>query len=468
MDPTRDSVGFLRGPQPLEVNGSLADVSYSPSSHPPTTTALEGIHDEQNSEEVTEQGTVVPSHDDLFHFLDSLSPRLSEAANPAHVQQDHHQQQSVTGPSSTSLSVQSTPSLTFTEHLDHASSSLGFFFDPLVVSVCDDNNYNKQIQDNQLKSLSSLSSTFATNGKGFDARDINMPFDLSLPLFDTIAYPVVHPHQSIPPYEKSSSTAPLGSGIDPVALDSTLDSPLALSQDASPWSDLLASPMFSLPESGTVSETPLPPLDSPNVAPSLSEPTGSLFPPLPTPSALPYDSMATTLRPLPPVPVRLDFALPTPPPPTSAETPSPTDIKPRRKQSRPEPSGFRTSIPLLDLDAPIQTRNPVLASSTSRKRITAGAEKALAKKRARQEASPTPAVAEPLACVESQGEVAELPADIMAQVERKRLQNTMSARKSRMRKQAKMQELEQENRLLMEENAKLKAQLETFLGLQHQ
>lgn len=40
----------------------------------------------------------------------------------------------------------------------------------------------------------------------------------------------------------------------------------------------------------------------------------------------------------------------------------------------------------------------------------------------------------------------------------------MSARKSRARKQAKMQELEEENRLLAEENAKLKAQLEALLG----
>lgn len=58
----------------------------------------------------------------------------------------------------------------------------------------------------------------------------------------------------------------------------------------------------------------------------------------------------------------------------------------------------------------------------------------------------------------------ELPADIVAQVERKRLQNTMSARKSRARKQMRMQELEEENRGLMEENQRLKAQLELFLN----
>ncbi|GAA5966871.1 hypothetical protein JCM3765_004585 [Sporobolomyces pararoseus] len=425
------------------------------------------IHEQSSAEHHLEGGgTHVPSRDDLLHFLDSLSPRSSTLNTPT-IQE---QQQSVTGPSSTSLSVQSTP-FAFENPELVSTSSLGFFFDPLVVSD-DTNNNTINKQDSQVKPLSS-SSTFSMNGKGFDAGDISMPFDLSLPPFDTILYPVLHQ-----PTEKLPSTVPVGSGIDPVALDSTLDSPLALSQDASPWSDLLASPMFSLPNSGTVSETPLPPLDPSFDTPSSTEPVGSLFPPLPTPSSLYYDTNSTTLRPLPPIPVRPDLAplqqpvsspssasmtLPTPPLLPSRSTSS-SDIKPKR-QGRPEPTGFRTTIPLLDLDAPIQTRNPVVASSTSRKRKTAGALKALAKKRARQEISPTP-VAESVSGGGDPVDPEELPADIAAQVERKRLQNTLSARKSRARKQAKMQELEEENRLLAEENARLKAQLEALLGPQ--
>jgi len=42
----------------------------------------------------------------------------------------------------------------------------------------------------------------------------------------------------------------------------------------------------------------------------------------------------------------------------------------------------------------------------------------------------------------------------------------MSARKSRARKQKKMQELEDENKALMDENTLLKAQLAAILGTQ--
>lgn len=316
-----------------------------------------------------------------------------------------------------------------------------------------------------------------------------MPFDLSLPLFDNTAYPVFHSPPSVhyplagDKTTSSTSTVPLGSGVDPVALDSTLDSPLASSQGASPWSEILASPMFSLPpDSGTFSEASLPPIERSNETRASFESSASLFPPLPTPpTSLPYDPSTTALRPLPPFPVRPNLApvqpipvaspasssmaLPTPP---LRSASSSSDSKVRAGSvsaagARAEPTGFRTTIPLLGPDAPIQTRNPVIASSTSRKRKTAGAEKALAKKRAlqqQQDGSSTPTLpveGEPI-------DPEQLPADIAAQVERKRLQNTMSARKSRARKQAKMQELEEENRLLAEENARLKAQLDALLA----
>lgn len=189
-----------------------------------------------------------------------------------------------------------------------------------------------------------------------------MPFDLSLPLFDTIAYPVFH--QSVQPFEKSSassSTVPLGSGVDPVALDSTLDSPLDFSGDASPWSDLLASPMFSLPNSGTVSETPLPPLD-----PSSEEPS-SLFPPLPTPTALPYESSSTRLRPLPPLPVRPSIAplQSFPSPTSSASMALPT---PLRLDLLPPTSKFNVN---LDLNLPVsEPRSPSSISTLQFKLAT--------------------------------------------------------------------------------------------------
>jgi cell division protein FtsB len=52
-----------------------------------------------------------------------------------------------------------------------------------------------------------------------------------------------------------------------------------------------------------------------------------------------------------------------------------------------------------------------------------------------------------------------LPADIVAAVERKRLQNTLSARKSRARKHARLQELETENEALRARIAELEARL---------
>lgn len=53
----------------------------------------------------------------------------------------------------------------------------------------------------------------------------------------------------------------------------------------------------------------------------------------------------------------------------------------------------------------------------------------------------------------------DVPSDLVAAVERKRLQNTLSARKSRQRKAAKLDELEARNKVLDEENAQLRRKL---------
>ena len=296
----------------------------------------------------------------------------------------------------------------------------------------------------------------------FSSGDTSTPFDLPLfPYTDIIAFASLHP-------DPSTSLA-LGTGIDPVALDSSLTSPLSLSlsQEHSPWEELLASPMFSLPNSepatGRLPDLPLPPFN-----PSFDM-TGSLFPPLDNSSYLPQPpSTSSTYRPLPPLPVRPDIAPVQGPSPTSSTSSVPSNSQDSLKKV--EPTGFRTTIPLLGPEAPIQTRkDPVLPSSTTRKRKTAAAEKALAK-RGRLSASPpietpAPSVSADISTGAENGEE-ELPADIVAAIERKRLQNTMSARKSRARKQKKMQELEDENKALMDENTLLKAQLAAILGTQ--
>lgn len=226
--------------------------------------------------------------------------------------------------------------------------------------------------------------------------------------------------------------------------------------------------MFSLPNSepstGRLSELPLPSLNS------SFDSNQALFPPLDQSTyLLPQvpSSTTTTFRPLPPLPVRPSPAPMQGPSPSSSTSSLPPQSQDSGKRS--EPTGFRTTIPLLGPEAPIQTRkNPVLPSSTTRKRKTAAAEKALAK-RGRLSTSPPIDTPVPSASTDIatgvEGEE-ELPADIVAAMERKRLQNTMSARKSRARKQKKMQELEDENKALMDENNLLKAQLAAILGTQ--
>ncbi|GAA5886651.1 hypothetical protein JCM5296_005360 [Sporobolomyces johnsonii] len=289
-----------------------------------------------------------------------------------------------------------------------------------------------------------LSSPFSLSSKAFDAGDIHLPFDLSAPAFDILAFPMF---QSSPSSSLPLPSADAGASADPLRFDASLDSPLGLAQDGSPWSELLASPMFSLigsaPASATTSELPLP---SPPAEPSAgSVPALPLFPPLPHSDSLP---LSTALRPLPPLPTR-----PTPTPLPSGSSSS-SSSNTTSLSNRPAPTGFR-STHLLPLDAPIQPRNAVLPSSTTRKRKTAAAEKALAK-RARAD-TPSAAPPDPAAPGDE-----ELPADIVAAMERKRLQNTISARKSRARKANHMQELQAENERLRQENEVLAAKVAEF------
>ncbi|GAA5822199.1 hypothetical protein JCM11251_004890 [Rhodosporidiobolus azoricus] len=297
------------------------------------------------------------------------------------------------------------------------------------------------------------STAFTAPAKAFDAGDILLPFDLtpssiSVSSTDLLAFPVFDTTGL------TSQLPPLSLMTDPLSLDAMLDSPLGLtgsgcgSSNTSPLSEFLASPMFSVPGSAmpstTFSELPLP-------SPATAAP--SFFPPLP--STLDFSSSVlpttTFLRPSPP--------LPSPPAASSAfSAVSFTQAKGKRPT---KPTGFApTATPLLALDAPIQSHNSVLPSATSRKRKTAQAEKALAKRRKsgspdEEEGTPAPA---------DGGEAEDLPADIVAAVERKRLQNTLSARKSRARKQARLQELETENEQLKAKVEELESMLAMAAG----
>ncbi|TKA57743.1 hypothetical protein B0A53_00892 [Rhodotorula sp. CCFEE 5036] len=339
----------------------------------------------------------------------------------------------------------------------------------------------------------------------------DFPFDL-----DPASFGRSYELLAFPAFESGAGSAPANGPADPIAFDNLLESPLGLSEsggstDPSPLSDFLASPLFSVSgcesavPSATMSELPLPsPLDghSPfatsgvSAAATAAESNLAWFPPHPSSASLLFDSIvatasmpmssagervATVLRELPPAPSHPphptpmlaslgssfsprvpDVPLPAPPSRrtssvTITSTPAASTMPAPPAPPKRAPTGFR-QVELLPLDAPIQSRNSVLPSATSRKRKTAGAERALAK-RGR---TATPAIEEPAphsspALADAGAE--DLPADIVAAVERKRLQNTLSARKSRARKHARLQELETENEALRARIAELEARL---------
>lgn len=340
------------------------------------------------------------------------------------------------------------------------------------------------------------------------------PLDLlAFPVFDHL----IGTHAAVPSSSSSSAPfhppapapAPSHTDADAAALDALLDSPLGLAassssapSDTSPLSEFLASPMFSLasgagagdstvPPSATMSDLTLP-TPSPyehayaysaaaySAPPPPADGSGlAWFPPLPAAAAGPSSSSSsssvlfggapptpasTILRPLPPPPSLAPAPL------SAFAAPPPAAAPIARGTKRAAPTGFRPGAPpLLPLDAPIQSRHSVMPSATSKRTKTSAAEKALLKRAqssssSSSSAAPAPAGAhEPQAAAAAAAEEEQgaLPADIVAAVERKRLQNTLSARKSRARKQARVQELEGENELLRRKVG----ELEALLGL---
>lgn len=128
------------------------------------------------------------------------------------------------------------------------------------------------------------------------------------------------------------------------------------------------------------------------------------------------------------------------PPTTLAPTPSSSSLPPLR----PRP------VPHSDLGAPIRPRGPgLLPSSTARKALTAKGARLLAKKHAGV-SPPAPSASSTATghlAGSSSSQVKEpaVPADVVAAMERKRVQNTLSARRCRAKKQARVAELEAEN-----------------------
>ncbi|KAK4698557.1 hypothetical protein P7C70_g7716, partial [Phenoliferia sp. Uapishka_3] len=246
--------------------------------------------------------------------------------------------------------------------------------------------------------------------------------DLTVPVSTALDFNV--------PFDFSTTSFP------PFPLDRTLESPLGLDPSSS-YSDFLVSPMFS-----EASDT-VPELDG---SLDFSYP---LFPSSTTASSsAPVLAYETNLRPNPSPPTRPTFPQSnsssfssTSSNSSSASTPAPA----RPTKALPKPNGFRAgaaTTPLLPLDAPIQPRSYLLPSATSRKRKSTPAEREIAKRLAEAEASAAPAP--------------EIPDELIAAVERKRTLNSISARKSRMRKQERLGELEGENEKLLRENVELK------------
>lgn len=274
---------------------------------------------------------------------------------------------------------------------------------------------------------------------------MNLPFDLTScdtslpPSYATYAYPFTAPAVSLPPLPLLNT--------NPLAFDRGLESPLGLD---SPYSEFLASPMFD---------------DAGDVPPPLDFDYPTLFPPAPTttPSfrpTVPAPSSATHLRPSPALPALHSSSHPTPSvqplPSCETSTAVPALSEATEAAPRPRPTGFRgASTPLVPIDAPIQPRSYLTPSATSRKRKTTAVERELAKRGCApaSKGEATPIVEEPI------------PSDLVAAVERKRLQNTLAARKSRQRKQERLGELEERNRELEEENDGLKQRVKQLEGM---
>lgn len=302
---------------------------------------------------------------------------------------------------------------------------------------------------------------------------INRPFDprqnnliASQTPYDAFAMAFAHNTKSSTDTKTNTSSLQA-----PYQFDRGLQSPLGF---GSPYSEFLASPAFDedpndleLPAldfdfPGGEEQSPLPEMSAPAPVPS----SYIVAPPAPAPLSLDFSYPAPTSshQPAPTVsfapaastlPLPLpSFTFTTPDSPSSSTTvgtPSSTSTSGKRRSN-----GYRaSSTPLVALDAPIQSRSYILPTTTSRKRKTTAVERELLKRGHQPQIAPDASTLE------------AIPKDLVQAAERKRLQNTLSARKSRARRAQQLEEMEEKNRCLEGENDVLKArvrQLEEMLA----
>ncbi|KAM0754442.1 hypothetical protein T439DRAFT_376924 [Meredithblackwellia eburnea MCA 4105] len=168
----------------------------------------------------------------------------------------------------------------------------------------------------------------------------------------------------------------------------------------------------------------------------------------------------------------------------TAPPPPPTTKKPRASRGpSSRATGFRGArTKLVPLDAPIQQRTYLVDSVTSKKRKTTAVERALNKRQHGRATSSCSAVLEEEEEVkeeegeeggqqqqreeqEEEEEEEDIPEDLLAAAERKRIQNTLAARKSRARKQNRLASLEEENRTLVAERDGMRRRIQELESL---
>lgn len=204
--------------------------------------------------------------------------------------------------------------------------------------------------------------------------------------------------------------------------------------------------------------------DVPELDPSFTvdESQGSFFPP--SSLSTDYYRAGTPIIPVPNSSApATGFLLPSP---SSSTAPSPPlssfSFESSREPARPyttssfAPNGFRgIDTQLLDANAPIQARNYLTPSSTSRKRSASTSNTSIegtTSTSSKRQRSTKP--------VSSISNSSETPApENLSAIEIRRQQNTLAARRSRSRKQSKFEELESQNQTLKDENEELRVKV---------
>ncbi|GAA5895454.1 hypothetical protein JCM6882_006256 [Rhodosporidiobolus microsporus] len=286
---------------------------------------------------------------------------------------------------------------------------------------------------------------------------------------------------SLPLRSACTSLPPNSLSAPPPLLDPTFSFDFSCWPSAAP-SAAPPEPLLDIPVHGP----PLSTLDSTlsfdaSLPYDLSIPLSTYTLPSSLPSLSPEALASTSSSSSTPSSASPSSSLPTPPaPPAPTPRPALTPAAYLAEQAaRRPPTGFsRSNRAPLPLDAPIQSRPlPAQSSSsagsaaaetaTSRKRVTAKG-KAMMAKRARLSGEAagdgTETGQQGGAGEEGKEEEEHIPAEVQSAMERKRLVNTLSARRCRARKLARVTELEEENERLREKVRELEAMVGLVVG----